>query len=253
VEEQIHFSNDQGETLIGSLHRPETEAEFGMVLGHCFTCSRHTQILRRIAEELAAAGFMALRFDFSGNGQSDGIFADSTYSKQLSEMQTAAGIMAAHNATCIALAGHSLGAAMALLAADRIESVRGVCTLAGRLSGTRPWHFLNPEQRRALEQSGTVDFTSRGRSLQLSHDFFADADQFDLPSAVKRLTKPLLIVHGEADDIISVREAYRAHGLNAQQTELAIIAGADHMFSRAADRELVATLVTRFVQRLKLH
>ena len=253
MNQQVHFTNHVGEKLAATLHAPEGPVAGGVVLGHCFTCSRHTQILRRIAVELAQAGLLTLRFDFSGNGQSEGIFADSNYSKQLAEMQTAAGILADYHASCIALAGHSLGAAMALLAASRIDSVRGVCTLSGRLSGTKPWHFLDSQQRQTLQQTGAVEFTSRGRALQISRSFFSDADHFDLPSAVKRLTKPLLIVHGEADEIISVKEAYRAHDINSQYSELAVIAGADHMFSRAADRELVATLVTRFVERLKLH
>jgi len=30
----------------------------GIVLGHCFTCSRHTGILREIAKQLSFKGFM---------------------------------------------------------------------------------------------------------------------------------------------------------------------------------------------------
>jgi uncharacterized protein len=89
MEEQIDFKNHQGEKLAATLHLPKKPTGCGVVLGHCFTCSRHTGILRQVAGELSRKGFFALRFDFSGNGQSEGIFEESTYSKQISEMQTA--------------------------------------------------------------------------------------------------------------------------------------------------------------------
>ena len=87
MEQQIKFDNPQGETLVGTLHQPEQKAVGGVVAGHCFTCSRHTGILRRMCKDLGDAGFMVLRFDFSGNGQSEGEFAQSTFTKQITEMK----------------------------------------------------------------------------------------------------------------------------------------------------------------------
>ena len=70
MEHTVHFENPQGEKLAGTLHEPATPADKGVVIGHCFTCSRHTRVLRRVAVNLSEAGFATLRFDFSGNGQS---------------------------------------------------------------------------------------------------------------------------------------------------------------------------------------
>jgi len=96
VEEQVRYKNIYGETLAGTLHLPDTSSDRGIVLGHCFTCTRHTSILRRIAKDLSEAGFIVLRFDFSGNGQSQGEFSESTYGKQVTEMETAADVIASH-------------------------------------------------------------------------------------------------------------------------------------------------------------
>jgi hypothetical protein len=73
------FTNSIGEKLSGTLHRPNVSSGFGFVLGHCFTCSRHTRILIDLSNALTNLGFCVLRFDFSGNGQSEGRFEDSTY------------------------------------------------------------------------------------------------------------------------------------------------------------------------------
>jgi putative redox protein len=246
MEQPIHFYNEQGEKLVGSLHLPKRAAECGVVFGHCFTCSRHTRIIRETCNELAAEDFLALRFDFSGNGQSDGEFSKSTYSKQIADMQTAADVILKRGVRRIGLAGHSMGAVIAVLAAARIQTVKAVCALAGRLSGLNAAHFFSRRQIKDLEETGRVAFTSRGRSLQLSTEFFADAKQYDLPGTIKSMNTPLMLVHGDADEIIPVEDAYLAKTLNPEYAELAVISGADHMFSSEMHRLQTVKLVVKW-------
>ncbi len=222
-----------------------------MVFGHCFTCTRHTRIIREVCDALASESFLALRFDFSGNGQSEGEFSKSTYSKQIAEMQEAAGVILDKGVRRLGLAGHSMGAVIAVLAAPRIEAVKAVCTLAGRLTGLNAGYFFSREQIKELEDTGKVSFTSRGRSLQLSTEFFADAKQYDLPGTVTSLKTPLMVIHGDADEIIPVKNAYLAKTLNPERTELTVIPGADHMFSNDTYRSQTVQLVVKwFKERL---
>ncbi len=248
MEELIYFNNEFGEKLAGTLHMPAKPGNYAVAVGHCFTCTRHTAILRHICDELAEEGFMALRFDFSGNGQSEGDFAASTYSKQISEMQTAITWLAEKDAFWIGLAGHSLGAVIALLSAAQQPKVKAVCTLAGRLSGLDALHFLSQNQRRELRDTGEVKFSSRGRALQLSKDFFADAEKYKLPEVVASLQIPLLVVHGDSDEIVPVQEAYQAKNINPANTQLDVIPQADHMFSVPEHRRQVSELVVDWFQ-----
>jgi len=126
MEQPVHFYNHQREKLAGTLHLPDEIKGGGVVFCHCFTCSRNTRIIRHICSDLAAAGFIALRFDFSGNGQSEGDFAASTYSKQMAEIQKAVDIIAEKGAEWIGLAGHSMGAVIAILTAARMNRVKAV-------------------------------------------------------------------------------------------------------------------------------
>jgi putative redox protein len=250
LEEQIRFKNQQGEQLAGTLHLPENQGNRGVVLGHCFTCTRHTAILRKLAQDLAGQGFVALRFDFSGNGQSDGEFADSTYTKQISEMLRAVEIVASQGAEWIGLAGHSMGALISFLTAARSDSVKAVAVIGGRLSGMRALHFLSREQRDILARTGAVTFTSRGRFLKLTDRFFSDADSFDPVNILRSFRIPLLVVHGDQDEIIPVQEAFKARELADERLQLEIIRGADHMFGRAEDRKTVSRLVVDWFKKL---
>lgn len=243
MEQQIQFDNHMGETLSGTLHQPEQPPVGAVIAGHCFTCSRHTGVLRRICSELCQAGFMALRFDFSGNGQSQGRFEDSTWSKQVREMEAAIALIQEKGAPWIGLAGHSLGAAIALLTARRVKTVSGVCRVAGRVSQTRPMQFLTPSQQETLEQTGQVGFSSRERELKLTRNFFADAARHDLMDATRSLTIPMLVVHGDRDEIIPVAEAHLAKTTNPRLVELAIVAGGDHMLAQPDHQRQVARTV----------
>ena len=249
MEQQIEFENHLGERLAATLHQPEQPPVGAVVAGHCFTCSRHTGVLRRICSDLSQAGFSVLRFDFSGNGQSQGEFQASTWSKQILEMEAAIAVMQERGARWIGLAGHSLGAAIALLTARRVPSVAAVCRVAGRVSRTRPLHFLTSSQQQTLADTGSVQFTSRGRELFLDRDFFEDADRYDLTEATRSLTVPMLVVHGDQDNIIPVSEAYLARSANPRQVELMIVSGGDHMFSRPAHQQQVSRGVSEWFCR----
>ena len=246
MEEPIHFYNQQGEKLAGSLHQPKQHAGCGVVFGHCFTCTRHTRVIRDACDALTAEKFLALRFDFSGNGQSEGEFSKSTYSKQIAEMQEAAGVIMGKGVRRLGLAGHSMGAVIAVLTTARIGTAKAVCTLAGRVTGLNASNFFSHRQIKELENTGKVAFTSRGRSLQLSTDFFADSKQYDLAGTVKSLKTPLMVVHGDADEIIPVKDAYLSKTLNPEHIKLAVIPGADHMFSNKVHRSQTVKLLVKW-------
>ncbi len=146
----------------------------------------------------------------------------------------------------IGLCGHSMGAVIALLASSRLGNVKAVCMLAGRSSQLNATYFLNAQQRKELHDSGWVKFNSRGRSLQLSTDFFADAENFNPSKVLQTLKPPLLVVHGDQDEIIPVQDAYRAKELNPGKIQLEVIPYADHMFSNRAHRLQVAKMIVNW-------
>ena len=249
AEEQVTFNNNQGEKLSGTLHWPEQDTRRGVLLAHCFTCSRHTSILRQLGQDLARAGVAALRYDFSGNGKSEGLFADTTYTKHVGEVGAAAAFLNRRGIDQFALAGHSMGATISLLAAGQIKNATALCTLAGRLSRPDFAHFLSSSQRQILESTGQVEFESRGRLLTLNKDFFLDAARYDLAQTVAQLTLPLLVVHGDQDEVIPVTEARSLEAMDLPQVDVAVIQGADHMFSNQAHRRQVSDMVTRWLNR----
>ncbi|WP_373501151.1 alpha/beta hydrolase [Desulfococcus sp.] len=248
MEEIVYFKNLEGETLAGTLHLPAQPAPEGVIFGHCFTCSRHTSILRDTATKLAERGIASLRFDFSGNGQSGGDFINTAYTRHIREMTQAQRFLSDRGISRFGLAGHSMGAAVSILAGSRMETVDGICAFSGRLGGLDPEGGFTSEQISELRETGRVAFQSRGRRLELPGAFFEDAARYDILQTIASLAPPLLIVHGDRDEIIPVWNARAAKARNDRAT-LEIIAGADHMYGDAALRDKVAALAADWFRK----
>ena len=190
-----------------------------------------------------------LQFDCSGHGQSEGNFSESSYSKQIAEMNYAASFMSAEGVSWLGLTGHSMGAMVALLAAAEMDKVRAVCTLAAKASALHTSRILSESQLQELQSNGRVHFASRGRNLELTEAFFADATNYELSNLLPSLLQPWLIVHGDQDEIIPMEDAHLLQQYRPVSTELAIIKGADHMFSHDKQRQEVVDLVVKWFKR----
>jgi len=250
VETDIRFSNHLGERLFGTHHRPGAPSEYGVVLGHCFTCTRHTGILRAVGTRLTAAGFHVLRFDFSGNGQSEGVFIETSYSKYITEMEVAANYLKSRGVKWLGFAGHSMGAAVSVLSGARLSGIQAVCAIAGRLTGMDPSRIFSLDQRRQYQETGRLEFVSRGRHLELDSRFLNDMLSHDMPAAVASLSIPLLIVHGAKDEIVPADQAEKAHSINPGHSELVMIPGADHFFSQEGHRDFAARKIAGWFSQL---
>ena len=88
--QRISFDNDRGEKLSGLLNFPAGEPRAFALFAHCFTCTKNLKGATNISRSLTDAGIAVLRFDFTGLGQSEGDFADSNFSSNVSDLLAAA-------------------------------------------------------------------------------------------------------------------------------------------------------------------
>lgn len=130
--DRFEFVGAQGQRLSGRMDLPQGPAQAFALFAHCFTCTKNSLAAVRIARALTAKGFGVLRFDFTGLGQSEGDFADSTFSGSVRDLLDAARAMESAGAAPSLLIGHSLGRAAVLAAAPDLPSVAAVATIPPR-------------------------------------------------------------------------------------------------------------------------
>lgn len=243
--EKLAFKNDSGESIAAVLHLPEKPNGAGIVFLHCFTCGKDYRLARRLCERLALDGFLALRFDFSGNNESEGALEDATYTKMIKEAKAAVSLLKKKGAKKVGLAGHSMGAMIGLLEASQDERVGAVAFIAGSSEAARVRQIFPAEAIAAVERHGSAEAEVYGRKIKLRKEFLLDIERYNAGNVAAGFRKPLLVVHGTADDVIHPYHARQLHGWAGGPKELRLIEGSDHLFRQHLD-ELEETVSVWF-------
>src|SRR6195256_4824295 len=199
--ERFDFANAQGDRLAALLDNPAGEPRAYALFAHCFTCGKDTQAAKRIAEGLTALGIGVLRFDFTGLGGSEGEFANTTFSSNVTDLVAAADQLRRVKRAPAILIGHSLGGAAVLAAAAAVPEARAVVTIA---APSDPAHVagLFKDRRQEIEARAEIAVTLAGRSFRIRRAFLDDIAEQALSSRINDLRKALLIFHSPTDAIV---------------------------------------------------
>lgn len=132
----------------------------------------------------------------------------------------------------LSLIGHSRGGGLAILKAAEDLRVKAVASWAGihDLNQRWPEEFIMEWRKKGVQHI----YNSRTNQqmplyYQLAQDYFDNKERLDIPTAVKSLQQPLLILHGTADETLphQIAEEMKRWKPDA---ELFIIKGANHTF-----------------------
>ncbi len=247
--EHVTFPGSRGHDLAGVVHRPDGDARGGVLLAHCFTCSKDLAIMTRLAGRLADRGYVVLRFDFTGLGQSGGDFTDTTFVTDVDDLVRAALWMIDRGLGPCAMAGHSLGGAATLIAAGRVHPVRSAAVIGAPAHPTHVRRLIDDEASAAVEADGCAIADIGGRPFPISRRFLAELDHYDAAGAIAGLGKPLLVLHGPDDAIVPVAEGERIFALASQPKAFEPLPGADHLLTVPAHTALAGSLLAGWLDR----
>lgn len=198
-----------------------------------------------LAERLARAGLTAVSFNVSGSGVDDAgefafpeRFARATYTGDLGDIAavvnaSAGGALGFAPPSSIGFLGHSRGGGLGVLAAAAAPRIAALVTWAA-ISDV---HRYSREDIAAWRARGQMDVVNSrtGQVLPILTDVLEDvqrngAGSLDIQAAAARLRAPWLIVHGERDPTVDVKEARALLAASGGRAELAIVPGAGHTF-----------------------
>ncbi|NLA05180.1 MAG: alpha/beta hydrolase [Firmicutes bacterium] len=186
-----------------------------------------------MADELAGRGFAALLFDFTGCGESEGLWEEITLSREVEDLGAVVDWARSKGYRRIILNGRSFGGATVLAYAAADEKIAAVCTWA---AVARPLRLFGDLARGRVNLDGpdseTISLFDDSGTLGLRRRFFQDLQRYDLPGCAAKISpRPLLLIHGTADEVVPVEEAHLLYGRAGEPKELSLIEGADHRFS----------------------
>jgi putative redox protein len=232
AEEKITFENARGETLSGVLHHPIGSDPHGaVILCHGMESDKNSEKLIYLGRKLAEASVLALRFDFAYVGESSGKFEDITYSGEVEDLKAAFSLLQERRAGKTAILGSSMGGTIGLLFAAQEPRVAALVTVAAPVHPENfPKRVLNAARLQEWREHGYTFYN--GRRLKVS--LLEDLESLDVPRAARDVTCPVLILHGDADEVVPVREAYELHECLSGTKRLSILNGTDHRLSDPA-------------------
>lgn len=246
---KFRFTNRLGQELTADLELPAGGLwQATAVFAHCFTCSRNIKAARIVSRSLAESGFAVLRFDFTGLGESDGDFADTTFSSNLDDLEDAAEWLSDNLAAPQMLVGHSLGGAAVLAVAERLDSVRAVATIAAPSDAAHVLKQFGGDLE-AIERDGSAEVQLAGRPFRIRKDFVDDARQNSLDDRLHNLRKALLVMHSPVDATVSVDNAQEIFTTALHPKSFVSLDTADHLLSNEADAQYAGAVISAWSRR----
>jgi putative redox protein len=246
LHEKVTFPGSAG-VLSGTLQIPDGTLKGAVLQAHCFTCSKSLKVTRQLATGIEQGGYAVLRFDFTGLGESEGDFAETSVTTNVADVEEAARYLAKRGLGPCVMLGHSLGGAAALLAAGNVPQARAVVTVAAPSGPEHVMHLFAEEDVDAALAQGRATVSVAGRDFQISGEFFEDLQQHCTPERIAALERPLLVVHGTADTIVGIEEGEKIFQAAAQPKWFAAIPEADHLFIRPHSAAHAARAVVGFL------
>lgn len=220
-----------------------------LILEHGLTGHMEERHIISIAEVAGSIGFAVLRVELYGHGKSDGAFRDHTILKWVDQMLTVVDYAASLPfVTNLYLAGHSQGGLTTMLVGamerDRLKAILPLAPAIVIWDASRRGNMLGV----AFDPEHIPEEFSMGNGRTLSGNYLRAAQMLPVEEAIRRFDKPVLIVHGDADESVPVQYAYDA-ARQYKNCTLKIIPGDTHCYDRHLDQ--VNEAVREFLEAME--
>ncbi len=249
ITHRVTFANTHGEALTGRLEMPlDRQPRAFAVFAHCFTCGKDLRGAVELTRALTLDGYGVLRFDFTGLGESDGEFEETTFSSTADDIVAACEFLSAEYGAPQLLIGHSLGGTAMLRAVSRVPSAKALVTIGAPADAEHVTHLFR-DQLRTIESEGDAEVEIGGRPFVLRREFLDDARATNMDASLEAMRTPLLVMHAPLDNVVGLRNAEHIFKAAWHPKSFVALDGADHLLSEKADAEYAARTLSAWASR----
>lgn len=245
----VKFINHSGHRLAAKIEFPPDQKPIAFaIFAHCFTCNKNLPAVRNISQALASQGLAVLRFDFTGLGESEGEFVETTFTTNVTDILAGATFLEENFSAPSLLIGHSLGGTAALFAASSLSSVKAVITIASPADPAHVTHLLK-DVLDEIHDEGAAEVQIAGRVFEIGKSFLRDVMQQDLTKILKGLKKALLVMHAPFDQTVGIENAKWLYEKAMHPKSFVSLDSADHILSNKKDSRYVGRVIASWASR----
>ena len=244
----LKVPSSTGLQMAATIDFPSTPPVAFAIFAHCFAGSRHTPGASRVSKRLTEYGIATLRFDFPGLGQSEGEFADTSFSQNVEDVKAAYRFLEQNYSAPQLLVGHSLGGAAVLKAGSdpTLRNVRAIATIGAPFD---PAHSVlhYADKIGEADENGSVPVVLGGQELTISRAFLEDLAETNPEIYLPQIRKPLMLVHSPIDQTVGVDNAQTIFKITRYPKSLVALDKADHLVTRQGSAVRAADIIGHWV------
>ncbi len=174
-------------------------------------------------------------------------------SKEVKDIKCAIGFLTKnYKFKKLILIGHSTGAIDASLYAHKDKRINKLI-LMGAESDTRHSvrYDFTDEQVRDFWIKGHITYKSKKKWLngkRLKKAFYDEFFTLDIPKAIKKYKQPLMIIHGEKDEAVPLKDGIELFKMANRPKRLVMIKDADHRFKKIKHWKQLISNIHSFIK-----
>ncbi|KHN17234.1 Hypothetical protein glysoja_010693 [Glycine soja] len=247
-ERKVTIRNNHGENLVGILHNAASISL--VIVCHGFQSSKERIPMVNLAAALGKDGFSAFRFDFAGNGESEGSFQYGNYYREAEDLRAVVQHFCEQKYAIKAIVGHSKGGNVVLLYASKYKDIHIVVNISGRFNLARGMEGrLGKKFIQRIKQDGYIDVKNKRGKIMYRVTEESLMDRLSTITHLACLLIPqdcsVLTIHGSMDEIVPAEDALEFAKFISNH-ELCFIEGADHEYTYHQDE--LTSLVLEFIK-----
>jgi uncharacterized protein len=246
IEEALIFHDSHGHRIAAILGTPDGPTTRLAVLCHGFLSGKNSTTNQTLTRLLNERGIATFRFDFFGQGDSDGPFEEITTTLALHQTHAALDLVSARGYEEVGLVGSSFGGLVSILTAaqrDDIACLALKCPVVDFAEELRL--TFGPEEFARWQATDTIQNIMGGPDrIRLRYAFYDDCLKHIAYGPAEHITVPTLIVQGERDECVPLHQSRRLYDALRGPKRMDLLPDADHQFTRGLDFHQMTTSIS---------
>lgn len=250
MNQNINLKSSEGFNLSANILLPNSKEKVPFViLCHGFTSSKKCSVIKILRESLLNLGIGSLAFDFLGHGESGGQISDFTAGKCVTDLKIIFDYIKPYEEIDfdrVGFFGRSLGGNIVLRYVVNNKKIK--CVALNAPVSDLPDQLKNiPDETLKKWKNEVYASGFFGRnSINVCYDFYDDLVSNDIYEISKNIQCDVLIVHGDADETVSIVQSKKLKDSIGSKVILEIVGGADHRFELPLEFEKSISVTIKF-------
>jgi alpha/beta superfamily hydrolase len=245
MEQAFSFDDSAGHRIAAVLATPSTMTTSIAVLCHGFLSGKNSTTNKTLTRMLTERGIATFRFDFFGQGESQGPFEQITNTLAVGQALAALDLVKQKGYRRIGLMGSSFGGLVSILTAAQRTDLACLALKCPVVDFAEELRLeFGDEELARWEATDTIPNIMGGTErITLRYAFYEDCLRQIAYDPARSITAPTVIVQGDKDEHVPLHQSQQLYEALRVRKLLEMLPGADHQFTKGEDFKRMTNVI----------